>query len=89
MKNLPWKKIAIGVVMLAVFTAGFFYFQSSSGNRTAVQAINPAFGEYITSYTAGVLSSGSSIRIILARDVVDSSMVGSSPSGRLFEFSPA
>ena len=76
MKNLPWKKIAIGVVAIAVFVAGFFYFQSSSGSRPAVQAINPAFGEYITSYTAGVLSSGSAIRIILAKDVVDSAMEG-------------
>ena len=89
MKNLPWKKITIGVVAIAVFVAGFFYFQSSSGSRPAVQAINPAFGEYITSYTAGVLSSGSSIRIILAQDVVDSSLVGTSPSAKLFDFSPA
>lgn len=89
MKNLSWKKIAVGGVAIAVFVAGFFYFQSSSGNRTAVQAINPAFGEYITSYTAGVLSSGSTVRIILANDVVDSSMVGTSPSAKLFDFSPA
>src|SRR5436190_14298760 len=89
MKNLPWKKIAIGAVAIGIVTLGIFYFTSSKGTKPAVTFVNPAFGEYITSYTAGVLSSGSTLRIILAKDVVDSASVGKETSVKLFSLSPS
>jgi len=89
MKNLPWKKIAIGTVAVGVAIAGIFYFTSSRGSKPAPNFINPAYGEYISTYTAGMLSSGSPIRIILAQEAVDSSMIGQEASGKLFSFSPS
>ena len=53
----------------------------------AVTSVDPAFGAFISSYTASSVSSGSSIRIILTRDVIDSSALGET-SVRLFSFSP-
>jgi alpha-2-macroglobulin len=88
MKSLSWKKVALGAVALVVAVAGIFYFKSSSGSKPAPSFINPAFGEYITSYTAGVISSQSPIRIILSKDVVDSADVGKETSVKLFEFQP-
>jgi uncharacterized protein YfaS (alpha-2-macroglobulin family) len=89
MKSLPWKKIAISMVAIGIVVAGIFYYSSSKGGKPATAFINPAFGEYITSYTAGVISSGSSIRILLAEDAVDSTLLGQESSVKLFDFKPS
>src|SRR5688572_8041510 len=89
MKSLNWKKIAIGIVAIAVVFAGIFYFTTSTGTKPADNYVNPAFGEYISSYTAGVVSSGSVIRIALSQDAVDSALIGQESSGKLFDFKPA
>ena len=89
MKNLPWKKIAVGVVALAVAVIGVFYFTTSKGTRPGPAFIDPAFGEYISSYTSGVISSGSTMRIIMAKDAVDSASIGKESSVKLFSFSPS
>src|SRR6185436_12844278 len=39
-------------------------------NDRAVTYIDPSFGEYISSYTAGVVSSGASFRILFAKDAM-------------------
>jgi uncharacterized protein YfaS (alpha-2-macroglobulin family) len=89
MKNLPWKKIAIGMVAVCIIAVGIFYVTTSRGTKPAVSYVNPAFGEYISSYTAGIVSSGSAVRIILAQNAVDSSQVGQESSVKLFSFSPS
>ena len=89
MQNLNWKKIAIGVVAIGIIALGVFYFTDSRGKKTSDNFVNPAFSEYITSYTAGVISSGSTIRIILANDAVDSTFIGRESSVNLFSFSPS
>ncbi len=89
MQNLPWKKITIGVVALGIIAFGIFYFTNISDKKQSPSFINPAFGEYITSYTAGVVSSGATIRIIVAKDAVDSSSIGQETSVKLFSFSPS
>ena len=89
MQNLPWKRIAIGVVAVGIIAFGVFYFTESRGKKASDNFINPAFSEYITSYTAGVISSGSSLRIILANDAVDSTFIGRESSVNLFSFSPS
>jgi uncharacterized protein YfaS (alpha-2-macroglobulin family) len=84
------KKILIGVVAVAIAAVAIFYFiPSKSAKSSFNSAINPAFGEYISSYTAGVIGSGSSIRIALSQDVVDSLAIGAPTSAKLFDFSPA
>lgn len=89
MKNLPWKKIALGTVAVGLAIAGIFYINSSKGSKPAAVLVNPAFGEYISSYTAGIISSGSTVRVVLAEDVVDSTQVGQESSVSLFSFSPS
>jgi uncharacterized protein YfaS (alpha-2-macroglobulin family) len=51
--------------------------------------IDPAFSEFIATYTAGVVQSSSSIRIVMAKDVADSTMVGQEATAKLFEFKPS
>ncbi|MFN6090773.1 MAG: hypothetical protein ACK47E_18665, partial [Cyclobacteriaceae bacterium] len=58
-------------------------------NQPARVQINPAFAEFISTYTTGVIGSGSSIRIILSKEAVDSTSVGQETSVKLFEFSPS
>lgn len=88
MRNLPWKKIAIGAVGVAVFILAIFYFTTGKGAKTS-KFVNPAFGEYISSYTAGVLPSGSYLRIVLAQEIADSSVIGQESSVKLFDFKPS
>ncbi|MBK8291248.1 MAG: hypothetical protein IPK96_10210 [Flammeovirgaceae bacterium] len=84
------KKILIGVVAVAIAAVAVFYFiPSKSAKSSFNSAINPAFGEYISSYTAGVIGSGLTIRIALSQDVVDSLAIGAPTSAKLFDFSPA
>jgi alpha-2-macroglobulin len=83
------KKVIIGIVAVVVGAAAVFYFTTVKSAKTSFNsAINPAFGEYISSYTAGVISSGSPIRIVLSQDVVDSLSVGSETTVKLFDLSP-
>jgi uncharacterized protein YfaS (alpha-2-macroglobulin family) len=89
MKTLPWKKIALAAVVLAVFVAGVFYITTSKGTKPSEAFINPAFGQYISSYTSGVIASGSSVRIVLSQDAVDSTFVGQESSVSLFDFKPS
>ena len=51
--------------------------------------IDPAFSEFIATYTAGVLQSSSTIRIVMAKDVADSTMIGHEATAKLFEFKPS
>ncbi len=89
MQNLPWKKIAIAAAVIGIVAVGVFYVTSTKGTKPAISYINPAFGEYIASYTAGVVGSGSTIRIALSKDAVDSTAVGRETTVKLFFFSPS
>src|SRR5260221_13615782 len=88
MERQTWKKWTFVVLSVGILSAGIVYFTQGKKQPDA-NFIDPAFGEYITSYTAGVVSSSSTIRVILAKDAVDSSFVGREPATRLFSFSPS
>lgn len=81
MNSFPWKKVGLGAAA-AVIIAAIFYYQKATSKDPAAVAINPAFGEYISSYTAGIVSSGTAIRIVLAKDASDST------ASKVFSFSP-
>ncbi len=89
MKKFNWKRIGLITATLAIIGFSVFYFMEGKSSKTYNAAINPAFGEYISSYTAGVVSSGSPIRIIFSKDAVDSSSVGAETTIKLFDFSPS
>ncbi|MEZ4945007.1 MAG: MG2 domain-containing protein [Cyclobacteriaceae bacterium] len=86
--KVHYKKIGYGVLVLALIVVFVFYYTTSTSQRSSLGAINPAFGEYISSYTAGVINSGSPIRIILSKDVAELDMVGKD-AGKLFSFKPS
>src|SRR5260221_1276190 len=88
MERQTWKKWTFVVLSVGILSAGIVYFTQGKKQPDA-NFIDPAFGEYITSYTAGVVSSRSTIRVVLAKDAVDSSFVGREPATRLFSFSPS
>ena len=89
MNNLPWKKIAVGVTAILVIAFGVFYFTNLPARKPVAHIVDPAFGEYVSSYTAGVVNSGSKLRIMLSQDVVDSAEVGQETSVKLFSFRPS
>jgi len=88
MKNLPLKKIGIIGVGLAVTVFVAYHFLTGPKANATFSSINPAFGEYISSYTALSVNSGSTIRIVLAKEAIDSAAIGES-SKQLFDFSPS
>lgn len=63
----------------------------SCGSKSSDQPrsyINPAFAEYISSYTAGTVPSGATLKIVLTHDVADSAQLGREVDTKLFDFSP-
>jgi alpha-2-macroglobulin len=86
--NPLWKKLGLAALAIGIATAGIFYFTTSKGKKPVPDFINPAFGEYISFYTAGVVSSASPIRISLAKAVADSTEIGQEVSANVFDFSP-
>ena len=88
MKTIPWKKVIFAAAGIGVAVLLVFYFTSTRATKFVTKAINPAFGEYISSYTALSISSGSPIRIVLAKDAIDSANVGET-STNFFGFSPS
>ena len=47
MKNFPAKKLALGIVVIAVIVVGVFYFYPAKSHKTALTSVNPAFGEQL------------------------------------------
>jgi len=82
------KKIGLGILGAALIAILVLYFTSVRSEQRTSGSINPAFGEFISSYTAGVISSGSPIRIILTEDAIEQSMVGQETSVKLFSLKP-
>jgi hypothetical protein len=89
MKRLPWKKICLAGMGVAFVLVAIFYFIVGKSTKPYSTSINPAYAAYISSYTTGVISSESAIRIILTEEATDSASVGKETSVKLFEFSPA
>lgn len=83
------KKLLISMVAVGVAAAGVYYFAFRKTEQTLNSSINPAFGQYITSYTAGVIGSGSPIRVVLSHDVAEETAVGTETTLKLFDLSPA
>ncbi|HNW69361.1 MAG TPA: MG2 domain-containing protein [Bacteroidales bacterium] len=80
------KKIMLfSFIGVFVILAVFLIFKSRS--QTIVR-INPAFKEYISAFTSGVISTESTIKVRMNMDLADSSMFEQEIKDELFEFSP-
>ncbi len=82
-------KLYIIAGAIVVIIAGLFYFSKTSNAAKLHHDIDPAFGEFVSAYTAGVISKEATIRIRLAEEFQDSTQIGQGIEGNLFKFSPA
>ncbi len=88
MKKFSLKKaglVGLGVAVVAVIG---IYFNTGKSAKPFHSSVNPAFGEYILSYTSLSVNSGSTIRIVLTKEAIDSAAIGETTT-KLFEFSPS
>lgn len=76
----------LGLGLIAAVLTVYNYFNKE---KSVIAQVDPAFGAYIYSYTSGVISSGSGIRIMLSEPYADSSMIGQETRIKLFQLSPA
>ncbi len=88
MKIFTMKRASVIGIGLAVVASVVFYFTMGKSSKAQYSSINPAFGEYISSYTSLSVNSGSVIRIVLAKEAIDSSAIGEAAT-KLFDFSPS
>lgn len=88
MKKFSFKNIALGVAGIVLIVLAIFQFYPAKSNKAILTSVNPAFGEHISFYTAGVISAGSPVRILLAKNAVDSTKIGKETSVNLFAFTP-
>ncbi len=76
--------INIGVSLTVIAIVLFFVF-----HHRKKTGIDPAFSKYIESYTTGIVSKESTVRIRLASDVQTSHVQNEALSDDIFDFSPA
>jgi uncharacterized protein YfaS (alpha-2-macroglobulin family) len=86
--NKTLRNFTAGALGVIAIVAGVMYVKRAESSSRGTGMVNPAFSEYISSYTSGVISSESPIRIVLSNDAVDSASVGET-SVNLFDFSPS
>src|SRR5690606_9106954 len=82
----------LAVVVASLVTAfGIFYFSSlgEAAKSAETRQVDPAFSAYISSYTAGAISAGSTIKVRFAQEIVDSTYYGQKSEKRLFQFKPS
>lgn len=77
-----------GLGILVIFLAAILTYQSSEP-VIPTSSYNPAFNEYLSSYTAGEISRKSPVVIRFAFDMVDRESLGKEMENSPFEFEPA
>src|SRR5690606_12578719 len=89
MKRSLLKLAAAVISVLLIAGIAYYYFASSSRKQVLSSYVDPAFAEFVSSYTAGVIPAQGALRIVLASEAIDSSEIGSEVEAKLFRFSPA
>lgn len=85
--SISWPRVSVTGV-IAILSICVLSCNKTDKNAQP-SSIDPAFNEYISAYTAGVIGSGSSITISFAHDVVGFDKVGEEADASLFSFSPS
>src|SRR5690606_39829530 len=88
MKLMFWQRIVAVIAFLVLIAAAIWFANRTRQATDAAISVDPAFAEYISAYTSGVVSSTSPLRVVFTRDMVDSSRLGSESDDRLFSFTP-
>lgn len=82
----------LAVVVAALVTAfALFYFSSlgEAAKNAKSGQIDPEFSAYISSYTAGAIPAGSTIKVRFSQEIVDSTHHGQMSAIQLFDFNPS
>ncbi|MCB0429060.1 MAG: hypothetical protein H6585_02890 [Flavobacteriales bacterium] len=82
------KILLIGGVALTV-AATVLLFTKTAKSKAKTVEINPAFGQYVSAYTAGVIQRNQSIRIHFTSDVATTEQLSRPVDDRLFSFQPS
>ena len=89
MKSASRKAIILAVIVTALTLTGIFYLRDRTDVLDRSAFINPAFAEYISGYTTGVIPSGSTLRVVFASEIIDSTLIGQESQENVFKFSPS
>ncbi|MEI7595937.1 MAG: MG2 domain-containing protein [Bacteroidota bacterium] len=82
------KKPLLYIFGIALVIASILVFAKINNNSNK-KRVNPAFKKYIVAYTAGVISTESTIKICLSEEIGDSSAFNNVKLNSLFSFSPS
>jgi alpha-2-macroglobulin len=86
MKTRNW--LLAGIAFAAILIIVILNIKKpSSALSEPFEPVNPAFGQYISAFTGGLVSSRSNVQVVLAFEYADSAMLGQEVSG-LFDFQP-
>lgn len=88
-KKITRKHLAFGVGIVSVFAA-IFYFSTTptTSGKYVEKEVNEAFNEYISAYTSGNISIGSTIQLRFVQPQVEEHKIGSIETRKLIRFSP-
>lgn len=81
------KKKTVMVAIIALLLVTTIILLVTTGRAARVR-VNPAFRDYVTAFTSGVVSTESTVKVQLANDYADSSMFEKALELSLFDFSP-
>ncbi|NVO03395.1 MAG: hypothetical protein HXX09_11910 [Bacteroidetes bacterium] len=81
------KNILLSAIALVFFVSITLVIINHKGNKR--HKVNPAFKQYISAFTAGIISTESSIKIRLATDFNDTTAIQAKKFSELFSFSPS
>lgn len=89
MSIFSFSRLQNGVRFFALALATFLLSQCGSKDTHTGGHIDPAFGAYISSYSAGMISSESGIRVMLSQSMAGTDMIGKEAGAKLFQISPS
>ncbi|HRG57689.1 MAG TPA: MG2 domain-containing protein [Bacteroidia bacterium] len=88
--KIKWMLLGAGISILSVFIFNNLNrikeIKFDSSNKFEFQKINPEFAQYISAFTTGYISSGSSIKIKFTSQILENIALNTAISEDLFEF---
>lgn len=88
MKSFNWTKAGILTLLAAGVVTVLIYLPGGRKDKAVTGYVNPAFAAYVSSYSSGILGSGSVVQVTFPREIADSATIGTD-NRRLFSLSPS
>ncbi|MEO5966835.1 MAG: MG2 domain-containing protein, partial [Ferruginibacter sp.] len=87
--NSQNKNFSLSITKYLIFLSAFFLFNSCKTKKESLISIDPAYSQFIDSYTSGVISKTGSIKITLASNIATTHAIGEVKDKKYFTFSPS